>query len=190
MHNKLGFPAAVILFLFLCTALYQAAKRAEGRAADKPSDKSLTTGELKGEIARLETLLPDQSHAMSDVGYHFANAWFAAQTENWPLTKFYVDETVSHLHWAVRIKPIRQDSAGKTIELEKILEALENSTLKDLCAAVDSRDKTKFSALYRTTLEGCYSCHKAADKPYLRPQVPTSGESRIINPDPNATFPR
>ena len=29
-------------------------------------------------------LLPDQSHAMVDVGYHFANLWFAADKENWP----------------------------------------------------------------------------------------------------------
>jgi len=27
-------------------------------------------------------LLPDQSHAMTDVGYHFANLWFAGDKEN------------------------------------------------------------------------------------------------------------
>ncbi len=26
----------------------------------------------------VEGLLPDQAHAMADVGYHFANLWFAA----------------------------------------------------------------------------------------------------------------
>src|SRR5437867_2659829 len=40
---------------------------------------------------------------------------------------------------------------------------------------------------YRRTLEGCYSCHKAADKPYLRPRIPEQPESRIINFDPAAT---
>src|SRR6266542_1859369 len=29
-----------------------------------------------------------------------------------------------------------------------------------------------FTRAYRLTLEGCYSCHKASDKPYLRPRIP------------------
>src|SRR6266568_2288679 len=33
---------------------------------------------------------PDQSHAMVDVGYHFANLWFAADKGNWPLAKYYL----------------------------------------------------------------------------------------------------
>ena len=35
----------------------------------------------------------------------------------------------------------------------------------------------------------CYSCHKAADKPYLRPQVPTEPATRLINFDPKADWP-
>ena len=35
----------------------------------------------------------------------------------------------------------------------------------------------------------CYSCHKAADKPYLRPRVPTEPASRIMNFDPKADWP-
>ena len=34
---------------------------------------------------------------------------------------------------------------------------------------------------YRHTLEGCSSCHKASDKPYLRPRIPEHPKSRIIN---------
>ena len=32
----------------------------------------------------------------------------------------------------------------------------------------------------------CYSCHTAADKPYLRLQIPTEPASRIINFDSEA----
>src|SRR5437763_14012235 len=39
---------------------------------------------LQAEIARLKGIVPDQSHAMKDVAYHFANLWFAAQKQNWP----------------------------------------------------------------------------------------------------------
>src|SRR4051812_23606399 len=36
---------------------------------------------------------PDQSHVMADVGYHFANLWFAAEKQNWPLANYYLSET-------------------------------------------------------------------------------------------------
>jgi hypothetical protein len=35
-----------------------------------------------------------------------------------------------------------------------------------------------------------YSCHKASHKPYLRPQVPAEPETKIINYDPKADWPR
>jgi hypothetical protein len=36
---------------------------------------------------------------------------------------------------------------------------------------------------------GCYSCHQAAEKPYLRPRIPEQPEVRILTFDPNATGP-
>ena len=47
-----------------------------------------------------------------------------------------------------------------------------------------------FEKSYRFTMETCYSCHKAADKPFLRPQIPTQPESPIINFDAKADWPR
>jgi hypothetical protein len=38
-------------------------------------------------------------------------------------------------------------------------------------------------------LEECYSCHKAAARPYIRPMVPLSGAQPIVNLDPTATWP-
>ena len=42
---------------------------------------------------------------------------------------------------------------------------------------------------YRQTLEMCYACHKACEKPYLRAQVPSASSVSILNFDPNATWP-
>ena len=50
-------------------------------------------------------MLPDQSHVMKDIAYHFSNLWFAAQAQNWPLAGFYLNETRSHLKWAVSPAP-------------------------------------------------------------------------------------
>jgi hypothetical protein len=119
---------------------------------------------MKAELERLATLVPSQSHAMIDVGFHWTNLWFAGQAGNWPLAKFYFDEARSHIMWTVRIRPIRQDLDGRD---------------------VDRQDSGQFAVAYRGALEGCYSCHKSSGKPYLRPTVPSAPAQTLIAFDPD-----
>jgi hypothetical protein len=119
----------------------------------KPQVDELTA--LKTEVARLKGIVPDQAHAMPDVGSHFTNLWFAGQNDSWPLAQFLLDETKSHLRWAVRIIPKRKDVEGREIDLQGILTALESSTLKDLDLSIKEKDRAKFTATYKAQLEGC-----------------------------------
>jgi hypothetical protein len=154
------------------------------------ADAAEEIAKLKAEIKEMRELLPDQSHAMKDVSYHFTNLKFAADEENWPLAQFYFGETQQHLRWAVRLKPIRKDNLGREIDLKKILEALETTPMAQLKKAIDAKDRVQFTAAYRATLEGCYACHKASDKPYLHPKIPEHPETQIINFDTKADWPK
>ncbi len=145
--------------------------------------------DLAARVKALEDLVPSQSHMMADVGEHFKNLWFAGRSENWPLADFYLAETRSHLHWAVRRIPIRKDNRGQDVNLVKILEAFENSQLRSLKQTVDGKDRLAFENVYKESLTVCYSCHKAADKPYLRPRIPAEFGSGIMNFDPKADWP-
>jgi hypothetical protein len=126
---------------------------------------------------------------MADVGDHFTNLWFAGRAGKWSLADFYLNETKSHLRWAARRIPVRKDNQGREVKLGAILEAFENSQLTDLKKAVDGKDGAAFERVYRESLTVCYSCHKASDKPYLRPQIPAEPETRIMNFDPKADWP-
>jgi hypothetical protein len=159
-----------------------------GGALAKAIDPTSEIASLRAEVEQLKGKAPDQAHAMSDVGYHFANLWFAGQKRNWPLAKFYLDETRSHLKWAVRIIPVRKTKAGD-LDLRGILEAVDNSVLSEIQKGIQAEDLSKFTNAYRLSLESCYSCHKAAEKPYLRVQIPEQPESRMINFDPAAKWP-
>jgi hypothetical protein len=145
-----------------------------------PSDQAAEIARLRDEIERLKGMLPDQSHVMKDVAYHFSNLWFAAQAQNWPLAGFYLSETRSHLRWAVRMRPVRQTAAG-SIDLLGILDGLDRSLLTDLQKTIDARDLAAFSKAYQGALTGCYACHQASEKPYLRPHVPVAPEGRMID---------
>jgi hypothetical protein len=133
--------------------------------------------------------LPDQAHAMSDVGYHFANLWFAADKQNWPLANYYLGETRSHLRWAVRIHRVRKTSAGAEVDLKGILDAVDYSMLSEVGKSITNKDVAGFKVAYRQTLTGCYACHTACEKPYLRPQVPNAPAASILTFDPNPNTP-
>ena len=65
-------------------------------------------------------------------------------------------------------------------------ELLTKMFFDQLKTVIDGKDKAGFEKIYKDSLTVCYSCHMAADKPYLRPQVPTEPASRIMNFDPKA----
>ena len=91
----------------------------------------------------------------------------------------------------MRIIPVRKDDSGQDVNSVHILQSVENGSLKNLQESIDAKDFSRFAATYRTTLESCYACHKAADKPYLRPQMPTTQPGRtLINFDPRADWPK
>jgi hypothetical protein len=175
---------AVPLLLF-------AGSRHVSAAAPKPARvPAQDAATLQAQIDRLKGMLPDQSHAMADVGYHFANLWFAGDRKNWPLAKFCFDETRSHLRWAVRIIPVRKSPTGADLDMKSLLDAVDSGLLAELGKAIDASDHARFAMAYRQALEGCYSCHKTAGKPYLRPQVPTAPAAPILNFDPEAKWPQ
>jgi hypothetical protein len=192
--RKLPTIAVLSLGVFLGFAVASITGRLEisnGAGAAETSAKKLPDlSTIDADLAIIKGKVPDQSHAMTDVAMQFSNLWFAGEKENWPLADFFWSETRSHLAWAVRIIPKRKDNAGREVDLPAILQALENSPLKELGAAIKAKDRPAFEKAYRFTLDGCYSCHKAADKPYLRPQIPTAPALPIVNFDPKADWPK
>lgn len=190
MSSKLIVVVAFVIGViggFIAAGLGQSSSAAHAQDTAKPA---ADLAALQAEVEHLKKIVPDQAHAMQDVDYHFTNLWFAAQQGNWPLAQFYLNETRSHLRWAVRIIPVRKDSAGKQIKLEDILQAIENTPLKQLEEAIKAKDREKIAAAYEFTLTGCYACHKAAEKAYLRPRIPEHPATTMINFDPNATTPK
>jgi hypothetical protein len=147
--------------------------------AKAAADQSAEIAALKAEIERLKGMLPDQSHVMKDVAYHFSNLWFAGKAQNWPLAAFYLSETRSHLRWAVRVRPTRRTAAGD-IDLAGILDGMDRSLLATLQKTIEAKDAGAFATAYTDTLTGCYACHQASEKPYLRPHVPDAPEGRMI----------
>ena len=172
-------PVAVGGALFLLSP--QPSSRAQAPAP--PSDAAADLAALKKDVEILKGKAPDQSHAMKDVAYHFTNLWFAGSARNWPLAKFYADETRAHLRWAVRIIPVRKVSGGD-LDLRTMLDGLDQTVFTALSKSIDAKSDTEFPTAYRQAMAGCYSCHTAAEKPFLRLKLPEQPEARIVDFSP------
>jgi hypothetical protein len=159
-----------------------------GRKGGKADGKAQIE-ELRAEIKKLQGLVPDQAAVMSHLGYHWSNLWFAIEQENWALADFYLSEVRSNLKWAVRTKPVRK-SGPYTVKLKDLADAVENSNFTPMKKAIAKKDKKQCIKIYDETLGSCYACHKASDKPYLRPRRPTAPEARVMNFDPKAREPK
>jgi hypothetical protein len=144
---------------------------------------------MQADIAHLKEVVPSQSHAMTDVAYQFSSLWFAGKENNWPLAAFFLNEARQHIRWTIRIRPIRKDLEGNSVDLKGIYDSVDDSVMVRLQQAIDKKDSSQFVATYKETLVQCYSCHKASGKPYLRPMIPTVPPQTIINFDPNSKWP-
>lgn len=156
------------------------------RAEEKSPTAADPAAALKGEIETIKGQLPSQSHTMADVAYHYCNLYFAAENKNWPLATFYMDETRSHLKWAMRVKPIRKLSSGQNLDVKAILEGLDKTAFAALAEVITAKDSAKFPAQYEATLAACYSCHVAAEKPYLKLKIPTAPAEHLIDFSPSS----
>ena len=141
------------------------------------------------DLDRLKDLVPSQSHTMTDVGYHWAGLWFAAKEKNWPLARFFFNEARQHIRWTIAIRPVRKGPDNKDVNIKGIYDAIEPSALASVQLAIEDQNSAEFEKTYREALEACYSCHKAAGLPFLRPTIPTAPPQTIINYDPNAKWP-
>jgi hypothetical protein len=116
--------------------------------------------------------LPDQAHAMVDVAQHFQFVWLSAHESNWALAKFMAHETVSHLRWSVRLKPIRKNAKGEEVSLEAVLEKMEKGSMAKVEAAIAAKSWKNFFPAYREAVKACNDCHEQTEKGFIQVKVP------------------
>lgn len=159
-------------------------------AASPASPGASPGGTIESDLAYLKDVRPSQSHTMMDVGYQWTNLWFAAEKKNWPLARFYFNETRQHIRWTIKVRPIRKGPDGGPVDLQAIYDAIDSTSMETVKRAIEAKDATSFVAAYKQMLESCYACHKANGLNFLRPAMPAESAQTIINFDPDAAWPQ
>jgi len=142
------------------------------------------------DVQHLKDITPPMSHPMVDVGFNVTNLYFAGQKKNWPLANYYLGETRNRIRWETYLNPGPKGTDGNPVDMKSTFDGIDNGSLTQLKNAIAAKDSKQFNDSYKHLLEDCYSCHKAANRPYLRPQIPSEVAQTIINADPNASWPQ
>ena len=189
MEPRQQIPRFLVLALLGAGAVLGGGAVELWRGASPMSSTTQATPAMQADIDRLKSLVPTQSHAMSDVADNYTNLWFAAEQGNWPLADFYLLETRQQIQWTVLIRPIRKDLEDKDVDLRAIFNAIDASAFATLKLAITQKDKAKFVSAYKQGLDACYSCHKASAKPFLKPMMPREPAQTILDFAPDSTPP-
>lgn len=95
---------------------------------------------------------PGLGTVMIEYGLRFANQWFAAQSGNWDMVRYQIDEMREIQEVGETTRPGRAAA----------LKAFESAYLDALDDAAESGDLAAYTAAYDKTISGCNSCHAAA----------------------------
>ena len=157
---------------------------AQGSGAVPPAPPTMA------DVQHLKDITPPMSHPMVDVGFNATNLYFAGQKKNWPLANYFLNETRNRIRWETDLNSGPKGTDGKPLDMKSIFDGIDNGSLTQLKNAIAAKDSKQLGESYKHLLEECYSCHKAAHRPYLRPQIPMEAAQTIINADPNASWPQ
>lgn len=149
--------------------------------AAQPTGAAATT--LAADVDQLKKVTPTQSHSMQDVGYHWANLWFAAQKGNWPLATYFFNEARQSVRWTVLLRPVRQLPTGGTVDVKRIFDVVDPTAFATVQLAVEDQDTAAFTDAYKQALTACHSCHSQVGLPHLRPTIPTAPATTILSFD-------
>ena len=171
------------LIIWKLPALGQTPAKDQGKNAAPKADLNA----VADDVARLKSLVPSNSHIMEDVSFHYSNLWFAGQKKNWPLAMFYYNETRNHIRWLITKSPTTKTPDGDVVNLQGIFDGLDTSSLATLKKSIEDKNSEEFTSAYKLMLDGCYSCHKSAGRPYLHLAIPTVPPQSIVSYNPEAS---
>jgi hypothetical protein len=73
---------------------------------------------------------------------------------------------------------------GGTVNIKGQFDAIDPTAFAFVQLALEDQDSAAFEDAYKQALTACQSCHAAAGLPFIRPAVPTTPPTTILNYEP------
>jgi cytochrome c553 len=100
----------------------------------------------------LWNIQPGLGTVMIEYGNRISRLWFAANSANWDMAKYQLDEMIEIQEVGETTRPNRAP----------MLKAFEENFFAALNKAIDAKDKAAFTKAFDDTITGCNACHAAS----------------------------
>lgn len=145
------------LLASLLTLLFAGAAPAENAGRE-----SIYEGSIERRVDALASVQPGLGVIMHEIGYRFADMYWAANGGNWALAQYELKELREAQEVAELTRPERADMLG----------AFEEKQLVPLGEAIKQKDSRLFNQRFSSALRGCNGCHSALGYDFIHYRVP------------------
>lgn len=129
--------------------------------AGEEAEKNIREGTLESRVDALASIQPGLGVVMHEMGYRFADVYWAAKGGNWGLAQYQLKELGEAQEVAEVTRPHRAD----------MLKAFESSYLVPLGKSIVAKDMESFSKTFMATEQACNACHTALGYAYIQVHV-------------------
>ncbi len=109
--------------------------------------------------------------------------WFAAESGNWKLAAYELDELKEGFEDVVKHHATHKKSP---VPIDQAVETIMTEPLAELQKAIEQKDRNLFEKAYDTVTDGCNACHEATDHGFIVLQRPKANpySNQVFAPQP------
>jgi hypothetical protein len=152
-------------FLLLALSLYL------GTSAQAETEMNIREGTLERRVDSLASIQPGLGVVMHEIGYRFADLYWAANGGNWGLAQYQLKELLEAQEVAEVTRPQRAP----------MLKAFEESYLVPLAKSIEKKNIGQFRRSFAAARNGCNACHEALGYAFIRYRVPQQSTHEVLD---------
>lgn len=152
---------SICLFLLLAAGVH----------AQDGGQKSIYEGSIESRVDALAVVQPGLGVIMHEIGYRFADLYWAANGGNWALAQYELKELREAQEVAEITRPKRAD----------MLRAFEDEQLIPLEETIRQKNTRLFNQRFSEAVRGCNGCHSALGYDFIQYRVPEKPAQAFLN---------
>ncbi len=109
--------------------------------------------------------------------------WYSERLENWKLADYELNQLVATVDRISKLYPETHSIAQANLIREKT-----DPALKELRAAIEGKNNSRFEAAFNQITDACNECHRAAGIDFIVVRVPTKSpfSNQMFTPEPSS----
>lgn len=135
------------------------------------AEPNIHQGTLERRVDSLAAIQPGLGVIMHEIGYRFANLYWAANGGNWGLAQYQLKELLEAQAVAEVTRPQRAP----------MLKSFADTHLAPLGKAIESKDVIRFKRSFASAADGCNACHVALGYAFIRYRVPQRPANEVLD---------